>query len=161
MKHALVIMGVSGCGKSTIGKLLSDALKIPFFDADDFHPPENVLKMRNQEPLSDEDRSPWLHALQKLIAKQIANKGIILACSALKAQYRIVLTTNHALTFCYLKITAEEATNRLQQRSNHFMPTALVQSQFEALEEPSTAIIIDGLKAPTKIVSEILRELNR
>jgi carbohydrate kinase (thermoresistant glucokinase family) len=160
VKRALVIMGVSGCGKSTTGKLLSDALKVPFFDADDFHPPENVLKMRNQEPLTDEDRSPWLQALQKLIDMQIADKGIILACSALKAQYRNVLTTNHVLTFCYLKITAEEATSRLQQRSNHFMPAALVQSQFEALEEPSTAIIIDGRKAPIEIVSEILKELN-
>jgi len=131
------VMGVSGCGKSTIGKLLANEFDMPFFDGDDYHPEANIEKMAAGSPLTDDDRQGWL---QRLNALSVAhkNQGAVIACSALKDAYRKILSQNLAkqVEFIYLEGTLEEISGRLQQRKNHFMPAGLLQSQFETLETP-------------------------
>lgn len=164
-KMVIIVMGVSGSGKTTTGKLLADKLGWPFYDADDFHPPANVEKMRSGIPLTDRDRSPWLDALANLIDRSLANNNsIILACSALKARYRERLKAPARLEakdvqFVYLKIPPSVAADRLDNRRSHFMPATLVQSQFETLEEPRDAIVINATYEPDHIVAEIQKSL--
>ncbi len=139
----IVIMGVSGCGKSTVGKALASKLKIPFFDADDFHPTSNRLKMESGIPLTDEDRLPWLQTLSNLISEHAESTGVVLACSALKKSYREELIgSNNRIEFVYLKGEYQLIADRMLKR-NHFMPKSLLESQFETLEEPDDAITID------------------
>lgn len=150
-------MGVSGSGKSTIGKELAKALTYPFFDGDDYHPPTNIKKMSNGEPLNDMDRKGWLHRLNE-IALEHKDNGAVIVCSALKEKYRDQLKNNlnSNYTFLYLKGSLEEISNRLSQRKGHFMPKKLLASQFEALEEPSDVISISILKSPEVIVKEFI-----
>ena len=152
-----IIMGVSGCGKSTIGKLLANRLKIPFFDGDDFHPEANVLKMANGLPLNDKDRKGWLQKLNKL-AIEHKPTGAIIACSALKETYRSQLKQNlgKQMVFVYLKGTFEEIHARLKERQGHYMPIELLKSQFETLEPPTDAIQVSINHSPNEIVSGIL-----
>ena len=148
MGNVYIVMGVSGCGKSTIGKMLSERLEIPFYDADDFHPQVNIDKMASGHPLQDEDRWPWLEAIAVEIIKWSSSKGAVLACSALKEVYRERLFSKSAFAkakqhFIYLDADFETISSRLASRKNHFFDPALLQSQFDTLEVPSYGIHID------------------
>ncbi|MEY4294811.1 MAG: hypothetical protein RLY82_499 [Pseudomonadota bacterium] len=153
-------MGVSGCGKTTLGEGLAKALDWPFFDADDFHPPENVAKMRAGEPLNDADRAPWLLQLNKLLQ---ANPHAVLACSALKERYRDVLKSGLPnLRFVHPHGAFEVIAARIEARSKetgHYMPASLLQSQFEALEPCEGALIVDIEMARQTRVAFVLKHL--
>ena len=137
----VVVMGVSGAGKSTIGKLLAERLGVPFLDADEYHPPENVAKMAAGTPLNDADRWPWLELLN---GKLIEQKNAVLACSALKEVYRQRLSQGIAdCRFVYLRGSLELIRSRLAERKHRYMPASLLESQFATIEPPSDAIAID------------------
>lgn len=150
-------MGVSGSGKTTIGQLLAETLHWQFSDADSFHSPENIEKMRHGIPLNDLDRMPWLLAMQEAMKKWLAeNQNVVLACSALKASYRqYLLIGNEGVKLVYLKGTFELIRHRLQERHHHFMSEKLLKSQFDTLEEPSEAISIDISQSQAQIVQNI------
>ncbi len=157
-----VVMGVSGCGKTSVGQELAAGLGVPFHDADAFHPPANVAKMKNGTPLTDADRAPWLAALAAHISEWNRGGDAVLACSALKQRYRDVLrgAAPAAVTFVHLRGSKELILARMQTRQGHFMPPALLDSQFAALEEPQDAITvgIEGTSAETaRQVLAILR----
>jgi gluconokinase len=165
MAQAIILMGVSGSGKTTIGQSLSRSLGWPFYDADDFHPPANVERMRRGIALTDEERQPWLAALARLIEETLgAEQSLVLACSALKAAYREALMPRGAnaddVRFVYLRVPAEVAAARISNRRGHFMPASLVPSQFAALEEPADATVINATQSPDAIVAEIRRTLS-
>jgi gluconokinase len=153
----LILMGVSGSGKTTIGRLLAQDLGWPFYDADDFHPAANVEKMHRGEPLSDADRAPWLDALHEVIAELArASRSAVLACSALTQAYRDRLVAGVApVRFVYLRGDASLIRLRLARRSGHFMPVSLLQSQVDTLEEPADALAIDIDAAPQEIAAQI------
>jgi gluconokinase len=157
----ILLMGVSGVGKTTIGQLLAASLHWEFSDADAFHPPANIEKMRHGVPLNDADRMPWLQDLQTAIKSWLrGNRNVVLACSALKANYRQLLLLDHRVQLIYLKGSVELLQKRLQQRQNHFMEGGkLLQSQFDALEEPDNAICIDVSDPPEVIVARIREAL--
>jgi carbohydrate kinase (thermoresistant glucokinase family) len=157
----VVVMGVSGCGKTTVGKLIASRLGIPFYDGDDFHPQCNVDKMECGAPLTDEDRVPWLSRLAREIAQWDASSGAVLACSALKEQYRQRLrgAPGVDVRFVHLKGSRELISSRLQQRAGHSMPPALLDSQFEALEVPRNAIVVSIEESPEQIANAILRKI--
>ncbi|MBD6616070.1 gluconokinase [Komarekiella sp. 'clone 1'] len=150
----ILVMGVSGSGKTTIGLLLADALHWEFKDADAFHSPANIEKMRLGIPLSEDDRIPWLQALQRAIAQWLQeDKNVVLACSALKASYRQFLSLDSdRVKLVYLKGSFEVIQKRLQERHNHFMSEKLLKSQFDALEEPPDSIYVDVSDSPEIIV---------
>ncbi|MEL7268922.1 MAG: gluconokinase [Bacteroidota bacterium] len=161
-KRIFIIMGVSGTGKSTIGKLLSQKLDVPFFDGDDFHPERNILKMKSGQPLTDEDRKDWLLALNELAKTQQKSNGGIIACSALKQVYRDMLNAelDPSLVFIFLEGSFELISSRMQARKDHFMPVDLLRSQFDTLEVPEDAIYADISKSPDRIVGDIIQELS-
>lgn len=154
-------MGVSGSGKSTIAELLSNKLNLPFFDADDFHPKENVEKMKSGKPLNDEDRAPWLDNLNELAKIKESTTGAIITCSALKEKYRKRLEKGMQaeLTWIFLNGDFELILNRINQRKGHYMPASLLQSQFDALEIPQNAIEVDIALSPDSIIEKILFNL--
>jgi gluconokinase len=158
---AVVVMGVTGSGKTTIGRLLAERMNCSFFDADDFHPPANVEKMQRGQPLDDADRLPWLEKLRELIDDELrAGRSLVLACSALRQRYRDVLVFSpDQVLLLYLKISPETARARLDARAGHYMPASLIPSQFEALEEPEQAIVVDGELAPMEAVTVALQYL--
>ncbi len=159
MPPIYLLMGVSGSGKSTIGRALSARTQLPFFDADDYHPEANVAKMAAGHPLNDDDRQPWLEILAALLNEQTTNgQGAILACSALKASYRSVLEQDLAEKplLVYLQGSPELIAARMQARTGHFMPPALLASQFAALEEPRDALIVSIDQSIDQIVADIL-----
>jgi gluconokinase len=157
---AVVLMGVCGSGKSTIGLALAEKCGGVFLDADDFHPPANVDKMKRGEPLDDADRAPWLTRLASVLSES-RDQPLFLACSALKARYREILGTGRGdVHFVHLSGTPELIRARLRARSGHFMPESLIDSQFAALETPEGAISIDIEQPVEAIVSTIIRELN-
>ncbi|HEY2572487.1 MAG TPA: gluconokinase, partial [Verrucomicrobiaceae bacterium] len=145
--RTIVVMGVSGCGKSLIGSLLAQRLGGTFEDADDLHPPANKEKMSRGIPLQDEDRWPWYRIIRRRIIEQRATgQVLVVACSALKKAYRDKLCEDDApevLVFVYLKGSRELIGRRIGARQGHFMPAALLDSQFAALEEPRHAIVED------------------
>lgn len=164
MAQAIILMGVSGSGKTTVGELLAHALGWPFYDADNFHSPANVERMRRGVALTDAERGPWLAALARLIGEALADdQSLVLGCSALKEAYRARLkppgATPAAVRFVYLRVPIEVAAARLKDRRGHFMPASLVPSQFAALEEPADAIVIDATQSPEAIVGQIRRAL--
>ena len=137
-RPALVVMGVSGCGKSSAAAAIAGAIGGRMIEGDTYHPPENVEKMRNGIPLDDEDRAGWLDRLAGILAEDVARGEIpVLACSALKARYRNVLRgATPGLGFVFLELTREAAFERVGHRPGHYMPSSLVDSQFAALEPP-------------------------
>ncbi len=154
-----IIMGVSGSGKSTVGRLLSDRTGWNFYDADNFHPPENIAKMSRGIPLSNSDRQPWLNKLQELIDRTLDSKSnAILACSALKSSYRDILQRDiRDIVWIYLRGDYEEIKTRIEQRQGHFLQANLLRNQFETLEEPENAITIDIALSAATIVDRIIR----
>ena len=153
----VIVMGVSGSGKTTVGKLLAESLNWDFSDADDFHPPANIDKMSRGIPLEDGDRLPWLLQLQTTIERWLLeNKNVVLACSALKASYREMLCRDkQRMKIVYLKGDFELFAARLKTRGNHYMKADLLSSQFATLEEPKDAIIIDASQPIEVMVRQI------
>lgn len=157
----IVIMGVSGCGKTTIGKQLAKQLKLPYYDADDFHPTSNIDKMRQGIPLNDVDRFPWLTQLANNMKTWDELGGAVLSCSALKESYRTVLASESKnVTWIYLKGSYEIIHSRLKQRVGHYMKTDLLQSQFDTLEEPNYGIHVNIENTPEQILAYITSKLN-
>lgn len=156
----IVLMGVTGSGKTTIGKLLAERLGCGFSDADDFHPPANVEKMREGTPLQDEDRWPWLAALRKAIdGWQEQGMSRVIACSALKHTYRHILSPDNDVVFVFLKGSADVISLRLKARQGHYMNPDLLGSQFDALEEPAGAVTVDIARTPEAIADDVLARL--
>ncbi|MEA5567205.1 gluconokinase [Anabaena sp. UHCC 0399] len=151
----VIIMGVSGSGKTTIGKLLAESLGWEFQDADDFHSSANIEKMRLGIPLDDADRIPWLQDIRNAIAQWLQeNRNVVLACSALKASYRQFLVGDSSdIKIVYLKGADKIIQKRLQERQSHFMSEKLLNSQFNTIEEPNNAIYIDISQPPEEIVN--------
>jgi gluconokinase len=156
-----VVMGVSGSGKTSVGKSLAEKLGWDFYDADDFHPAENVAKMTSGIPLSDSDRAPWLATLHKLISScLLQNRPGVLACSALRESYRRqLLEGNEHVQLIYLKGSYELIWSRMEVRKDHYMQPHMLQSQFDALEQPSNALTVDVSKSVEEIVQEIRSRL--
>lgn len=156
----LYVMGVSGSGKTTIGKLLAKKLNIPFFDGDDFHPEANIKKMAEGKALNDSDRKGWLERLNELALKHTAT-GAVIVCSALKEKYRTILgnALDDEHQFIYLEGSFELINDRLAQRKDHFMPQHLLESQFETLEIPTAAITVSIDQKPKAIVEEVTEKL--
>lgn len=132
-----VVMGVAGCGKTTVGQALAAHLDCPFYDGDDFHSPQNVAKMASGMPLNDADRAPWLASLAALIEEHLdGGETAVLASSALKKRYRDQLRVNDQVTFIYLDGDFDLIWQRMQARQDHYMKSEMLRSQFEALELP-------------------------
>lgn len=158
----VLVMGVSGAGKSTVGRLLADALGAVFLEADDFHPPANVERMRAGTPLEDRDRRPWLDALAAAIDAEAAEgRPVVVACSALKRAYRERLLGRHAGRARVVHLRGDPAliAGRLEGRSGHYMPPALLPTQIAALEPPEDALAVDVGAPPEVLVDGIVRAL--
>lgn len=157
----VILMGVSGSGKTTIGQMLANHLGWPFFDADNFHFAANRAKMANGIPLTDADRADWLSDLRELLTdKTQTGQSIILACSALKESYRQILQIDADVYFVYLKGTTEQIRERMERRKDHYMSAAMLDSQLEILEEPARALVVDITMEPSAIVDAICKGLN-
>ena len=158
----IILMGVSGSGKTSVGKALAEDLGWAFYDADDFHPPENVAKMANGIALNDSDRAPWLAALHDLISASLqADRPGVLACSALKASYRQqLLHGNDRVQVVYLMGSYDLIWSRMAERKEHYMKPDMLKSQFVALEQPTDALTIDISKPVNDIVREIVSNLS-
>ena len=159
----VIIFGVSGAGKTTIGQLLAKELGWRFYEADDFHSQANIDKMHQGVPLTDENRWPWLENLRQLIKRCLAaDENAVLACSALKEEYRRHLRVGDNVKLVFLRGNYELIANQLRQRHRHFMNPALLQSQFADLEEPQAtehAVVIDLGRSPRELVQEIKHKL--
>lgn len=159
----IMLMGVSGSGKTTVGRLLADRLGYPFYDGDDFQPTSNVAKMEQGMALNDRDRRPWLLALHNLLISLAARKGrAVLACSALKQDYRELLINGlDGIRLVYLKGEYAFMEERLKSRQGHFFHPGLLASQFEILEEPADAVVVPADLAPEDLVALIHGRLGR
>ena len=159
----LIVMGVAGCGKTTIGKALAARLGWDFFDADAFHPPANVAKMASGVPLDDDDRAPWLAALHDLLARTLREgRHPVLACSALKQRYReTLLAGNGGIRVVYLRGSYELILARMNDRTDHYMKPGMLHSQFEALEEPQDALTVDITPTAEEIIENVLFLLHK
>jgi gluconokinase len=157
----VVVMGVVGAGKTTIGRLLAEQLHWEFADADDFHSQANIEKIRQGIPLNDEDRKPWLQKLRQQIEKRISNKqSAVLACSALKRSYRDELQVGPEVRFVHLYGSAAVIAQRLRARHGHFADKQILASQFADLEEPVEGISVEIDQSPEQIIAEIRRKLD-
>jgi gluconokinase len=160
----VIVFGVSGVGKTTVGKLLGCELGWRFIEADDFHPAANIEKMRNGRPLTDEDRRPWLDCLRKQIEQLLAaGENAVLACSALKRAYRNRLRVSNEVKFVFLRGGYALVEKQLRSRHGHFMNMALLQSQFDDLEQPQpdeNVLTIELGRTPEEIVERIEAKLN-
>jgi gluconokinase len=156
----IILMGVSGAGKTAVGRLLAEQLGWTFYDADDFHPPSNVEKMKHGEALTDADRRPWLEALRALVRATLdSDSNAVLACSALKSEYRDCLLIDTRVKLVYLKGSFSLIQGRLRHRHGHFMTAALLESQFIALEEPSEGVMVEISGTPDEIIQTIRARL--
>jgi gluconokinase len=160
----VIICGVAGAGKTTIGKLLAQELGWQFFDADDFHSPDNIDKMKRGVALTDEDRQSWLEQLRALITRSLdENQNAVVACSALKKKYRDRLRVNEQVRFVFLRGDFAAISVQLEQRRGHFMNPELLRSQFADLEEPQSeadAITVELGRSPNELVAEIKSRLS-
>ncbi|MFW6357273.1 MAG: gluconokinase [bacterium] len=158
----IIVAGVSGSGKSTIGRLLAAALDWPFFEGDDFHPADNIQKMRSGISLGDADRKQWLTPLKAQIrVLHKAGQSAVISCSALKRSYRDALSEDHdQVFFVFLKADRDTIRRRLQGRTGHFFPPELMESQFRELEEPGNALVLDAALPPDRLVKMIAEEYN-
>jgi len=158
----LIIMGVSGSGKTAVGSLLAQELGWEFLDADDYHSLQNVAKMQSGIPLTDDDRGEWLTALAGVISDRLdQDTPGVLACSALRQRYRDVLRVDpDRVRFVYLKGSADLIAKRMRDRAGHFMPPGLLESQLTTLEEPEDALTLDIHHSPQELVDQILQHFN-
>lgn len=158
----IIVYGVTGAGKTTIGRLLAERLGWRFYDADQFHSPGNLDKLRRGVALADDDRGPWLKSLRAAIDGWLEQgENAVLACSALKREYRQFLKISPEVRFIYLRGTYDLIEERLRTRRGHFMNADLLQSQFDTLQEPAAgeAVVVDCEKNPRDTVEQIRREL--
>ena len=157
----VIVGGVSGSGKSTIGKLLSEKLKLPFYDGDDFHPQSNIEKMANGQALTDQDRQPWLQELAENLSIWQKQGGAVLACSALKESYRKTLSSIEKDQIHWVILTASEALlkERLANRRDHFFDQRLLDTQLAALETPDYGLVIDVASSVEETVEQIIKAL--
>ncbi len=155
-----IVMGVSGCGKSAVGRLLGERLGLVFYDGDDFHPEANRRKMQAGQALDDEDRQPWLDMLAGRIAEWNRAGGAVLACSALKRDYRYILARDGGVRFIYLRGGRDVIARRLSERENHFFDPGLLDSQFAILEEPDDALVVDIAKPVAQIVDTLVQAIS-
>jgi gluconokinase len=156
----VIVMGVTGAGKTSVGSLLAAELRWQFVDADDFHPPKNIGKIRHGIPLTDADRQPWLDRLRAEIARWIADRrNMVLACSALKRSYRQELAVGPQVRFVFLKGSAALIAERLRSRHGHFANEQILAGQFADLEEPEEAVVVDISATPQQIAAEIRQSL--
>ena len=155
----ILIMGVSGCGKTTVGFKVAHALKVPFLDGDDLHSPDSISKMQKGLPLTDDDRYPWLKRVAEKMIEMAGQGGGVLACSALKEQYRHILLADSPfpVLLVYLKGTKDILYQRLKQRKSHFMPPDLLDSQLKTLEEPGNALTLSIELSPEIICHRIVQ----
>lgn len=161
-KNPIIVMGVSGCGKTTVGRALAERLNSIFLDADDFHPEANVAKMRAGTPLNDDDRAPWLVMLNhELQARSVRGEQVVLACSALKKNYRAAISVGLTQArWIFLDGSFELIASRMRKRPSHYMPDALLRSQFDALERPDGAVTISIELSPAEQILAALRVLD-
>ena len=161
--HFIIVMGVSGSGKTRVGKALAGSLGWDFYDADDFHPASNISKMAEGTPLDDSDRAPWLDALNELLRSCLTrNRPGVLACSALKERYRAkLLEGNIGVQLVYLKGSYDLIRSRMAEREGHYMKAHMLKSQFDALEEPSQAWTVDISLSVDEIVENLMRNMER
>jgi gluconokinase len=159
----LIFMGVSGSGKTTVAKLFAKKSRAVFYEGDDFHPPKNIAKMHAGIPLTDADRKKWLKTLRKVVVRALAkNEFSVLTCSALKAKYRRELAAKDSRVQCvHLTGPRRLIAERLKKRRGHFMPPALLESQFAVLEKPAGAWVFSCKMPPQKIVAELIQALAR
>jgi carbohydrate kinase (thermoresistant glucokinase family) len=156
-------MGVSGSGKTTIGKKLAAEIKFPFFDGDDFHSKANKEKMKAGHPLTDDDRAEWLKSINEFAKDQMQKNGAVIACSALKEKYRNILSTGITapLFWIFLQGSFDQIKKRMEERKGHFMQPQMLSSQFNTLEIPENAITTDISKSPDEIVEEIISAIKK
>ncbi|HQR15014.1 MAG TPA: gluconokinase [Nitrospira sp.] len=160
----VLIMGVSGAGKTTVGRHLAEVLGWRFVEGDDLHPAANIEKMRSGHPLTDADRRPWLERLHAALVDQVRmNQPAVMACSVLKATYRTIVEEGcgHCVRLVYLKGRADVIRQRLAGRREHFMPPELLDSQLAILEEPADALVVDATLPPDEIILRIRQGLAR
>jgi gluconokinase len=160
----IVVMGVSGCGKSTVGRALAQALALPYVEGDELHPSANVERMAAGIPLTDADRAGWLQAVAHRLSDTVARqRGVVVTCSALKRRYRDQLRAAAAdVQFVHLHGHAALLADRMAQRRGHYMPASLLKSQLETLEPPQAdehALVVDIDQAPEALVAEVVRKL--
>ena len=156
----VIVMGVTGAGKTTVGRLLAERSGWEFADADDFHPPSNVEKMRQGIPLNDNDRRPWLEQLRNQVTHWLAaQRNVVLACSALKRSYRQELEVGPEVRFVYLRGSANLIADRLRSRHGHFAGEQILAGQFADLEEPENALAVEIGATPEQIVAQIRKKL--
>jgi gluconokinase len=157
----LIFMGVSGSGKTTVATLFAQKTRAAFFEGDDFHPPENIAKMRAGIPLTDADRDAWLVKLREIVVAALAKEEFsVLTCSALKASYRALLAADDPrVKFVYLTAPRTVIETRLKNRRGHFMPPTLLDSQLATLEPPADALVCNCEQSPNQIVEELLHTL--
>jgi gluconokinase len=157
----IIVMGVAGAGKTTVGTALSRRLGWPFIDGDDYHPAANIHKMSRGEPLTDEDRRGWLTSLRQMIDEHVERgESVVLACSALKAAYRNQLGQGvPSVAFVYLRGDIAAIRVRLKRRGHHFMKAGMLASQFQDLEEPDDAVVVNATEPPDRIVEAIITRL--
>lgn len=158
--RAVVVMGVAGSGKTTVGRALAERLGWTFLDADDFHAPENIAKMMQGTPLTDEDREPWLRSLREAIGTRLERgEGVVLACSALRQRYRERLAQGHEarVLWVYLQGDFDTIWQRLKSRVGHYMKAEMLASQFEALEPPQEALVV-SIQQPVQDIVDLVAD---
>lgn len=157
----ILLMGTTGAGKTTVGKLLAEKLGWIFLDADDFHPAANIEKMKHGIPLTDADRWPWLEQIHsELVRLNEAGKNVVLACSALKDSYRKRLSAGFDLRIVYLRGSYEVMRSHIAARHGHFAGASILAGQFSDLEEPQDALVVDVGATPGEIADQVVRRLH-
>ena len=158
----IVLMGTTGAGKTTVGRLLAERLGFDFEDADDFHSAANVEKMSRGTPLDDDDRAGWLASIDEAMrAWSERGRNVVFACSLLKRAYREHVYHGEDTKLVYLRARFEDIRDRLRARTGHFADERLLASQFATLEEPDDAVVVDAMRPPDEIVARIAAELGR